>query len=139
MTTYMDATDANAVALFQRGISGEIVMLNLLRLRGTADYSNHPQLAPDSPITGAEAYERYIKHTLPYLNETGGDLLYLGKGGQYFIGPENEGWDLAMLVRQNSLEDFIAFATHEEYLKGVGHRDAAVYDSRILPLETLPT
>ena len=139
MTTYMDATDANAVALFQRGISGEIVMLNLLRLRDTADYSNHPELAPDNPITGAEAYDRYIKHTLPYLNETGGDLLYLGKGGQYFIGPESEGWDLAMLVRQNSLEDFIAFATHEEYLKGVGHRDAAVYDSRILPLETLPT
>ena len=134
---YLDPTDANAVALFQRGITGEIVMLNLLRLREEADYSQLPELAPTKPISGREAYDAYIQHTLPFLQATGGDLLYLGKGGDYFIGPEHQGWDLAMLVRQNSLDDFIAFASDEAYQKGIGHRTAAVYDSRILPLETL--
>lgn len=137
--TYLDPTDASAMALFQRGIQGEIVMLNLLMLREQADYSSTPELAPAQPITGRQAYQAYIEHTLPFLHATGGDLLYLGKGGDYFIGPEGEGWDMAMLVRQHSLEDFFAFATNEDYQKGIGHRTAAVYDSRILPLETITT
>ena len=130
----MDPSDKNVVDLFARQITGKITMLNLLRLRDTADYSGLPDLAPSSPISGKEAYDQYIQHTLPYLADSGGELIYLGKGGNYFIGPEGEGWDLVMLVRQNSIEDFIAFASNKEYLKGVGHRTAAVWDSRILPL-----
>ena len=122
------------MALFGRQIDGPLTMLNLLRLRDTADYADFPELAPAAPISGREAYDRYIAHTLPYLEATGGELLYLGDGGEYFIGPEGEGWDIAMLVRQASVDDFIAFATNEEYLAGVGHRTAAVWDSRILPL-----
>jgi hypothetical protein len=38
------------------------------------------------------------------------------------------------MVRQKSLEDFLSFASNDGYLKGVGHRTAAVWDSRILPL-----
>ena len=136
---YLDATDANAVALFQRQISGEIVMLNLLKFKDEADYSADPELKPDTPISGRAAYDKYIEHTLPFLEATGGKLMYLGQGGDYFVGPEDEGWDMAMLVQQNSLDDFIAFATNEDYMKGVGHRTAALEDSRILPLETIPT
>lgn len=132
--TYLDPTDENVAKLFARGISGSITMLNLLRLRETADYSANPELAPDAPISGREAYDRYVRHTLPYLAATGGKLVYLGEGGDYLIGPEGEGWDLAMLVRQNSLQDFLSFAADEGYLAGIGHRTAAVWDSRILPL-----
>ncbi len=134
MTTYLDPTDATAVALFGRQSAGPLTMLNLLRLREVADYTGFPELAPQGSISGHEAYDRYIAHTLPYLEATGGELMYLGDGGDYFIGPEGEGWDVAMLVRQASVEDFIAFATNEAYLAGVGHRTAAVWDSRILPL-----
>ena len=134
MTTYLDPTDETAMALFSRQIDGPLTMLNLLRLRDTADYTDFPELAPDAPITGREAYDRYVAHTLPYLESSGGELLYLGDGGNYFIGPEGEGWDIAMLVRQASVDDFLAFATNEAYLAGVGHRTAAVCDSRILPL-----
>lgn len=132
--TYLDPTDANVAKLFARGITGPITMLNLLRLRETADYSTDPELAPDRPISGREAYDRYVRHTIPYLAETGGQLVYLGEGGDYLIGPEGEGWDLAMLVRQNSLDDFLSFASNAGYLEGLGHRTAAVWDSRILPL-----
>ncbi len=135
--TYIDPTDESAMALFTRNIDGELVMLNLIKLREVADYSKHPELAPDSDISGYDAYQRYVTHTTPFLEATGGKLLYFGKGGDYFIGPIGEGWDLAMLVQQNSVQDFIAFASNEEYLKGIGHREASVADSRILPLETL--
>jgi hypothetical protein len=40
----------------------------------------------------------------------------------------------AMLVRQSSIASFFAFASDEAYLAGIGHRVAAVRDSRILPL-----
>jgi hypothetical protein len=41
---------------------------------------------------------------------------------------------MAMLVRQKSLQAFIAFASDAEYMAGIGHRSAAVEDSRLLPL-----
>ena len=109
-------------------------MLNLLRLRAVADYSATPDLAPARPISGAAAYDLYIAHTLPLLRKTGGDVIFLGKGGAFFIGPSDETWDLAMLVRQNSLADFAAFASDAVYLAGIGHRTAAISDSRLLPL-----
>jgi hypothetical protein len=133
-TTYLDPTDESVIKLLTREIAGPITMLNLLRIRDTADYAESPELAPEAPISGRAAYDRYVHHTLPYLAATGGELSYLGEGGDYLIGPEDEGWDLVMLVRQNSLEDFLSFASNEGYLKGIGHRTAAVWDSRILPL-----
>jgi len=40
-------------------------MLNLLRFREVADYRATPALAPPAPISGADAFQRYIDHTLP--------------------------------------------------------------------------
>ncbi len=122
-----------------REIAGEFVALNLLRLRAIADYSAAPELAPSSPMTGAEAFRLYIDHTLPYLRESGGDLLFLGEGGAFLIGPQDERWDMAMLVRQQSVTTFLSFASHRAYLAGIGHRTAAVEDSRLLALIQLQT
>ncbi len=109
-------------------------MLNLLRFRALADYSTAPALMPESPIGGEEAYRLYMEHTLPYLKASGGEILFYGHGGSYFIGPDDERWDAVMLVRQSSLESFLAFATNQDYLAGIGHRTAALEDSRLLPL-----
>ena len=133
--TYIDATDESAIQLFSRDIKGEIVMLNLLRFREVADYSAFPDLAPDQDISGREAFQRYIDHTLPFLSQSGGGIEFLGEGGKFFVGPQDERWDLVMLIRQDSLNSFIAFATNEAYLAGVGHRTASLEDSRLLPLE----
>jgi hypothetical protein len=134
---YLQPSDANVIQLMQRSIEGPVVMLNLLRLRETADYTAHPDLDPGEPISGRDALQRYVDHTLPFLHASGGDLIYFGSGGSYLIGPPDEGWDAMMLVEQTSAKSFLEFASNDEYLKGMGHRDAAVIDSRILPLETL--
>lgn len=131
---FIEASQEGGAALFARNISGEIIMLNLLRFRDIADYSANPELMPSESISGAEAYQKYIDHTLPFLEESGGDLIFLGKGGKYLIGPQEEQWDLVMLVRQKSLSDFMAFASNQEYLAGMGHRTAALEDSRLLPI-----
>ncbi len=136
--TYLEPTQESGRALFVRGISGPVVMLNLLRFRAVADYSANPELAPASPISGEAAYRLYMAHTLPYLHASGGELLFYGKGGGFLIGPGDERWDAAMLIRQSSVVSFFAFASNEGYLSGMGHRVAALEDSRLLPLVEEP-
>jgi uncharacterized protein (DUF1330 family) len=137
-SAYLEPTWQAGRDLARRSITGGLVMLNLLRFRETADYSASPELAPAEPITGAEAYERYIAHALPLLRKSGGDLLFAGEGGPFLIGPEEERWDRALLIRQKSIGAFMAFAVQEAYLAGIGHRTAALSDSRLLPLVELP-
>lgn len=137
MKTYLEPTEEAGRAFFLRGIAGGVVMLNLLRFRETADYSASPELAPAAPISGEEAYRLYMEHTLPHLQKSGGKLLFYGRGGRFLIGPDDERWDAAMLVQQSSTAAFMAFASDAEYLAGIGHRTAALEDSRLLPLEEL--
>jgi hypothetical protein len=132
--SYLEPTQDAGRKFVMRQLKGNIVMLNLLRFRELADYSETPELAPRTAISGAAAFHLYIEHTLPYLRETGGDLLFVGVGGPFLIGPQIERWDMAMLVRQQSVESFLAFASHKPYLAGMGHRTAALEDSRLLPL-----
>lgn len=135
---HLDVTQDAGRQFIGRGIQGSVVMLNLLRFREIANYEANPELAPPVPISGAEAFDRYIDHTLPHLRASGGELMLLGRGGPFLIGPAEERWDLAMLVRQSSVAAFLAFAEHEAYLEGIGHRTAALADSRLLPLSERP-
>jgi hypothetical protein len=137
-TRYLEPTQESGRTLIVRQIAGEVIMLNLLRFRAIADYSATPELAPSTPISGAQAFQRYIDHTLPYLRESGGDLMLLAQGGPFLIGPPEERWDMAVLVRQKSVQTFLAFASHRPYLEGIGHRTAALEDSRLLPLVERP-
>ena len=131
---YLDPTQDQGRAFFTRGVSGAVVMLNLLRFRDVADYSATSALAPQAPISGEEAYRLYMEHSLPFLRASGGELLFYGRGGDFLIGPTSERWDAAMLVRQSSVASFLAFASNQAYLSGIGHRTAALEDSRLLPL-----
>ena len=131
---YLSVTDEAGRAFFMRNIQGPIVMLNLLRFRNVADYSASPELTPEAPISGEQAFQRYIDHTLPFLAASGGAISFLGKGGNWLIGPETETWDMVMLIEQESVASFIGWNSHEDYLKCIGHRTAALLDSRLLPL-----
>jgi uncharacterized protein (DUF1330 family) len=135
MHRYLEPTQESGRAFFIRGIAGKVVMLNLLRFRTVADYSSVPELAPEEPISGEAAYRLYMTHTMPHLEESGGRLLFYGRGGPFLVGPNDERWDAAMLVEQSSTAAFLAFASNAEYLAGIGHRTAALEDSRLLPLE----
>lgn len=131
---HLEPTEEAGRALLTRKLSGEVVMLNLLRFRGIADYSATPELAPESKISGKEAYQRYIARTRPLLVKAGGEVVFAGAGAHPLIGPAEERWDLVLLVRYPSVEAFMSFAADEDYLAGVGHRTAALEDSRLLPL-----
>lgn len=136
--TYLEPTQASGRAFFGRGLGGSVVMLNLLRFRALADYSASPELTPPAPVSGEAAYRSYMRHTLPFLQASGGEVLFYGRGGAFLIGPEDEHWDAALLVRQSGADAFLAFASNPEYLAGTGHRVAALEDARLLPLVQEP-
>ena len=131
---YLMPTQEAGRAFIMRQIEGSIVMLNLIRFREIADYSATPELMPNKPISGKKAYQLYIEHTLPFLTESGGEILFMGEGGAFLIGPTNEHWDAVLLIRQNGVNTFLAFESNQNYMKGIGHRTAALEDSRLLPI-----
>lgn len=136
-TSYLNPTDESAKQLFSKSIRGDVIMLNLLRFKEIADYSQFSDIAPVASITGKEAYQIYIDQTLPFLEKSGGEIMLLGKSEHFFIGPMEEKWDLVMIIKQKSLDSFLAFASDPKYQVVIGHREAAIDDSRLLPIEAI--
>lgn len=60
---FLEVSQESGAAIFGRNITGEVIMLNLLRFRDIADYSANPELMPSEPVSGAVAYQKYIDHT----------------------------------------------------------------------------
>ena len=132
--SYLDITEESGRIFFTSNFVGPITMLNLLRFKEEADFYSCPELKPQSTISGRECYKMYMKHTTPFLIEAGGELLYFGNTQPYIIGPLEEEWDVMLLVRHASKEDFMQFASNEEYLKIKGYRTAALANSRLMPI-----
>ena len=132
---YLEPSQEAGAKLFSKQIKGEIYMLNLLRFKETADYTAFPLLAPLQSVSGQQAFNSYIKHTMPFLKESGGEIVFMGTCSDFFIGPRDEKWDFVMLIKQQSLQSFLAFASNPAYIKILGHREAAIVDSRLLPVE----
>lgn len=82
---------------------GKIVMLNLLKFRKKADYTNLEQLKPNKEISGEEAYQLYLEKTLPELKKAGSRIIYYGKSKNFLIGPKAEQWDAISLVEHESV------------------------------------
>lgn len=118
---------------------GKVVMLNLLKFKKIADYTNLEQLKPAKEISGVEAYQRYMDSTIPELEKAGSKILYYGKANSFLIGPDSEKWDAILLVEHDSVSKFMEFARNEDYLKNAGHRTAALEDSRLLPTNEIKT
>ena len=131
---YLMPTQEAGRNFVMRQIQGSVIMLNLLRFRKIADYSATPDLNPNEPISGEQAYKLYIEHTIPFLTISGGEILFMGKGGNFLIGPTDEYWDAVLLIRQKSVKSFLSFESDQDYMKGIGHITAALEDSRLLPL-----
>ena len=138
MQSYINATQEQGKEFYLKFHNkGKVVMLNLLRFKAEADYSNHPDLAPAAPISGEAAYQIYMKETLPFLKEAGSKVLFYGESKAFLIGPQEESWDRVLLVEHESVTKFMAFAQNQAYLKIAGHRTAALEDSRLLPISQI--
>jgi uncharacterized protein (DUF1330 family) len=113
-----------------------IQMLNLIRLRPTADYpEGHPDHGKD--LTGRDAYRAYGRTTAHIFKRVGGRQVWVGKPEVMVTGPQSEAWDLAFIAEYPSSEAFIAMVRDPEYRELVKHRTAGVADSRLLRLDPI--
>ncbi|ANW95802.1 hypothetical protein AXE80_05690 [Wenyingzhuangia fucanilytica] len=134
MEKYLEATTNSGKQFYQNFKDrGEIVMLNLLKFKEIADYTDLKHLRPKQEISGEEAYQLYLDTTKSQFLKAGSEIVYYGKGKDFLIGPETEKWDAILLVKHQSVLKFMEFAQSEDYLKNAGHRTAALEDSRLLP------
>lgn len=130
---HVEPTRAAIERFLASDLQGHVTMLNLLRFRDVADYSRSPELAPAESISGEDAYHRYGEAVLPMLERVGAEVVTMATGGPVVIGPDDEHWDLLLLVRYPDVSAFLSMTTSSEYLAIAGHRTAALADSRLLP------
>ena len=136
MSSYIYPTP-EAIAQLGKQFNSEesVVMLNLLKFKKVADYSDHPQLKPSENISGEKAYHIYMKYTQPCIQKLKAEVIFMGKSNQFVIGPQDESWDLVLIVKYPNILSFYALTQDAEYIKTAGHRSAALEDSRLLPIK----
>ena len=123
MENYIKATQESGKQFYMDFHNkGKIVMLNLLKFKAFADYQGNEHLAPKRKVSGEQAYQLYMKHTLPEIKKVGSRIIYYGACNSFLIGPSNESWDALLLVEHESVLKFMEFAKNETYLKTLGHR-----------------
>lgn len=107
-------------------------MLNLVRLNAAANY------ADGTKATGMEAYKAYGEHSAPIFQRVGGTIVWRGKPNPALIGPSDENWHVAFIARYPTLGAFLEMVTDPDYQAIVFHRQAAVKDSRLIPIHDAP-
>ena len=106
-----------------------VVMLNLLRFREQAAYSDQQEAC-----SGREAYKRYSQTSLQTIAAVGGSVIFSGKASASLIAPPGETWHQVFLVRYPSVAAFRAMLSMPQYQAAVRHRTAALEDSRLTPI-----
>lgn len=135
MSKHINATSEAGKEFYLKFLKKEkaIVMLNLLKFKSQADYTDLESIKPEKEITGEEAYNLYTSNTLNELKQIGSEILFYGESKSFLIGPDSEKWDAVLLVKHQSIKSFMDFSKSEIYLNNVGHRTAGLEDSRLLP------
>lgn len=109
-------------ALLENDKAGPIRMLNLLKFKEFAEYSD----GTDTGLSGAEAYQRYAAEVVPIISKTGGEVVFSGQANTLVIGDGELEWDMVSIVEYPSVAAFIGMTTSEEYKRIHVHREAGL-------------
>ncbi|MBW0146091.1 DUF1330 domain-containing protein [Marinobacter arenosus] len=104
-----------------------VVMLNLLRFRDRASYTDE-----STERSGREAYKLYMQEAAACVKAVGAEVIWSGHSVGSLIAPPEESWDQVLLVRYPSIDAFLAMIESPDYKGVVKHRTAAVRDSRLV-------
>ncbi|MEN8161593.1 MAG: DUF1330 domain-containing protein, partial [Myxococcota bacterium] len=114
--------DAEAVeTLLAADLERPVVMVNFLRHREIAVYAEPPA----RPISGAAAYERYGRNTIPLIGRLGGRIRWAGTRVRALEDGETP-WHQIVLVQYPSRAAFVGMLRSEAYRRGTPHRDAGL-------------
>ncbi len=118
-------------ALVERGPDGPIVMVNLLKYRGRANYPADKPEAKEN-LSGQDAYRRYGANALQQLAKVGASIVWAGAQSLVFIGGPEQEWDEVVCVRYPSRQAFLGMISNPDYLAATYHRDAGLERTALL-------
>jgi uncharacterized protein (DUF1330 family) len=119
----VDPTGQDLKRFLAEDPGGEVVMLNLLRFK------------PDGGRPGYEAYARAI---VPFLEEVGGSVVYLGDCGVPLVAPDGHDWDAVLLVRYPSRRAFSQMVANSAYQEITHLRTEALQAAVLQPTHAWP-
>lgn len=111
----VDPSGADLKRFLAEDPGGPVVMLNLL---GYAE-------------GGEEAYRRYGREIVPFLERVGGEVLYAGDCSTVLVAPEAHDYDAVLIVRYPSREAFSRMVADPEY-QAITHLRTEALDSAVL-------
>lgn len=127
--TYVDPDRDRFAAFRALAREGPIQMLNLIRFRERAAYSD------GRDVSGRQAYAAYSRASLPIFERVGGRQVWIAFPELLLIGPPEERWDIAFVAEYPSGAAFVEMLQDTTYREAVKHRTAAVEDSRLLRMK----
>lgn len=115
--------DRTAVeSLIAADLERPMVMVNFLRFHDVARYAAD---AGDA-ISGAQAYARYGRNTLPLVGRIHGRIRWSGHRARSLTEDDPAAWHQIVCVQYPSRAAFIGMARSEAYRRATHHRDAGL-------------
>jgi uncharacterized protein (DUF1330 family) len=109
----VDPTGQDLKRLLAEDPGGPVVMLNLLKF---AD-------------GGREHYDRYAQEIVPFLDEVGARIIYLGDTSTTLVAPASHDWDAVLLVEYPTRAAFSRMVANPAYQQITAHRTRALSDA----------
>ena len=101
---------------------GPIKMLNLVKLKDKAEYSD----GRETKLSGLEAYMLYGEEVKKHLEKVGAKIVFSGPVSRLMIGEIDELWDLVAVAEYPNRAAMLKMMTDPEYIKTSAHREACI-------------
>ncbi len=132
MSDFTSPTKEAFAALATLDTDGPVQMLNLVKLKSSAEYKDGAQ------STALAAFTAYRAGAAPIFQKVGGEIIWAGQPQAMIIGPAgNEDWDIAFIAQYPGKEAFLTMLNDPDYAKIAHHRAAAVLNSRLVCMTPL--
>lgn len=120
--SFLEISEEQKKAFVQIPSDTPVVMLNLLKFKDRV---------VETGLSGEQSYKEYMRQAMPFFAKSKAEVLFMGKPQTMLIGPENEElWDKMLLVKYNSITDFLEMVMAEGY--PAHKRIQALEDSRLI-------
>ncbi|RVU34922.1 DUF1330 domain-containing protein [Hwanghaeella grinnelliae] len=113
-------TAADWRRMLEREVERPVTLINLFKLRETALYP----AGMDFGGSGKDAFDRYATVSVPSMQSTGGEFLFVGPVEGRFMGAQDD-WDIAAIGRYPNTKALLSLFDIEAYRDCYIHRVAA--------------
>ncbi len=109
-------------AMQESGPEGPIYMVNLLKFKEKAEYSD----GRETDLTGREAYQIYGQAVSRIIQDFGGQVVFAADVTQLSLGRVDELWDEVAIARYPNRAALVAMSTSAPWRKAAAHREAGL-------------